>query len=241
VPEEDPGWSMCYSRICSSCHVGGSNKNSNDADEENMTLAEFGRAHANNKKRSSKKTAVAVEEPQQKKQKRFARPVANYEDDPTEDPSSWTFPDNRPEYFNTFLEFMSFIDNKTYTRILCPTFTKERLLSLQPKHVLAFLTHKAFGKSKRTPEDRPKYGRSNHIKNIKMKLSHYMPSATPWVDSLTGGRGHGNPTKHKSINMLIADIIQFEIREEGAGGQDVRDMTVEELEKELELFRQQSK
>jgi hypothetical protein len=74
-----------------------------------------------------------------------------------------------------------------------------------------------------------------------MKLSHYMPSATPWVDSLTGGRGHGNPTKHKSINMLIADIIQFKIREEGAGGQDVRDMTVEELEKELELFRQQSK
>jgi hypothetical protein len=70
-----------------------------------------------------------------------------------------------------------------------------------------------------------------------MKLSHYMPSGSPWVD-LANGKGHGNPTQHKTSNKLIADIVQFETRGERAEAHDVRDMTVSEFEKELELFRQ---
>ena len=64
-----------------------------------------------------------------------------------------------------------------------------------------------------------------------------MPSGSPWVD-LPDGTGNGNPTRHKSINKLIADMIQFEIRDEGAEGRDVRDMTVEEFQKEMELFHE---
>jgi hypothetical protein len=103
--------------------------------------------------------------------------------------------------------------------------------------VLSFLTHKAFGKTRREEDDRPTYARSNHIKNIKMKISHYMPSGAAWVD-LADGSGHGNPTKHKAINNLIADIVQFEVRGEGSESKDVRDMTMAEVDKELEPFRQ---
>ena len=64
-----------------------------------------------------------------------------------------------------------------------------------------------------------------------------MPSGSPWVD-LSDGMGNGNPTWHKSINKLIANIIQFKIQDEGAEGCDVRDMTIEEFQKEMELFRE---
>ena len=59
-----------------------------------------------------------------------------------------------------------------------------------------------------------------------MKISYFMPSGSPWVD-LPDGMGNGNPTWHKSINKLIANIIQFEIQDEGAEGCDVRYMTIE--------------
>jgi hypothetical protein len=62
-----------------------------------------------------------------------------------------------------------------------------------------------------------------------------MPSGSPWVD-LPDGTGHGNPTQHKTINRLIGNIVQFETRGEGADAHDVRDMTVAEFEKEMELF-----
>ena len=131
---------------------------------------------------------------------------------------------------------MSFIDRKEHTK--ASKFTKEKLLGVKPKHVLAYLTHKAFGSAARGPEARPLYARSNHIKNCKMKLSYFMPSGSAWVD-LPDGTGHGNPTRHRLLNKLIADIIQFEIRGEGAEGRDVRDMQIAEYQKEMELFRAQ--
>jgi hypothetical protein len=164
--------------------------------------------------------------PKKAPMKQKERPAVTYTEDRTTDPSSWTFPDDKPEYLAQFMDFMGFIDNKTYEKN--QAFSKERLLELQPKHVLAYLTHKAFGTTKQKPEDRPTYARSNHIKNIKMKLSYFMPSGAPWAD-LPNGTGHGNPTRHKAINMLIVDIIQFEVRREGSDSRDVRDMTAPEF------------
>jgi hypothetical protein len=238
VDETDPKWSICYSRICNGCYggtvataaVATAPPNNNDPDsnsEDDLTLAEFAKKRAAMAAAAEKKQAPT-------KKKRAPRPVETYHDDPTADATNWTFPVDRPEYLSTFVEFMSFIDNKQYTKT--SNFTKANLMLLQPKHVLAFLTHKAFGKTRREPDDKPEYARSNHIKNMKMKLSHFMPSGAPWVD-LPDGTGHGNPTRHKSINKLIGDIIQYEIRGEGAEGKDVRDMTMLEVEKELELFR----
>ena len=233
--DDDPRYNLCFSRTCFECHEQ-SNKNDSDGDDssanDDLPIASLGRKRAAKDppppepKRTKRGT---------KKKKRPARPEVVYLDDPAQDPTSWTFPQDRPEYLTTFLELMNFIDNEQYTR--SSTFRKEQVMKLQPKHILAFLTHKAFGKTHRLPDDRPKYARSNHIKNIKMKLSHYMPSASPWVE-LPNGTGHGNPTKHKSINKLIADITKFEVRNEGAEGRDVRDMSMLEFEKELELFRQ---
>ena len=54
---------------------------------------------------------------------------------------------------------------------------------------------------------------------------------------LANGKGHGNPTRHKSINALIAEIVQAETRGEGAPSHDVRPLTIAEFEKELELLR----
>ena len=224
IPEEEQTRGFCYAQFCNDCgnKKQRPNKNSNNND--------------NDLDSSDDEPSVVDPEPPKKKakkSKRPARPDVQYED-VTMDATEWVFPTDKPKYLAPFLEFMGFIDNKKYEK--SHQFTKAELLQIQPKHVLAFLTYKAFGKTKRGSEDRPKYARSNHIKNIKMKLSYYMPSGQAWVD-LENGKGHGNPTRHKSINKLIADIILFETREEGADAHDVRPMTVPEFEKELELFR----
>ena len=230
--ETDPKWSICYSRICFNCHERSTNNNDDSSADDDLPIAALGRKRA-----AAAAAAPAPKEapPKKKKKKRAPRPDVVYLEDPAADPTSWVFPADRPEYLPAFLELMSFIDNKKYTK--SSTFTKEQVMKLQPRHVLAFLTHKAFGKTRRLPEDRPDYARSNHIKNMKMKLSHYMPSSSPWVE-LPNGEGHGNPTRHKSINKLIEDITKFEVRGEGSEGRDVRDMEMVELEKELELLRQ---
>jgi hypothetical protein len=178
-PETDPDWSIKYSRICNNCHA-----------SDNITLAQLGKRAAPT---ADPTPAPAPKPAPKKRKKKKARPDATYEEDPSADPSNWNFPWDRPEYLSTFLEFMSFVESKEHTKE--STFTKEQLIRLQPKHVLAFLTHKAFGSTTRKPEDKPEYARSNHIKNIKMKLSYYMPSGAPWVD-LPNGKGHGNPTCH---------------------------------------------
>jgi hypothetical protein len=209
IPEEEQT-SFCYAQICFDC---GDKK----------------------QKAKDKPLLEELEEPSPKPKRRKIRPDVTYEEVAGASATDWSFPTDRPKYITTFIEFMNFIHNKNWTK--SKTFSQAELLKLTPKHVLAFLTYKAFGKTTRSPEDKPTYGRSNHIKNIKMKLSHYMPSGSAWVD-LANGQGHGNPTQHKTINTLIADIVQFETRGEGAEAHDVRDMTVSEFEKELELFRQ---
>jgi hypothetical protein len=228
IPEEEQTRGMCYAQICNDC---GDKKQPADGNENNKN---------NNSAESleeEEEEIIEVEavEPPKKKAKRPARPDIVYED-LTADATAWTFPTDKPKYMSPFLEFMGFLHNTSYKN--GKTFTKSELLKIYPKHVLAFLTYKAFGKTKRTPNDKPTYARSNHIKNIKMKLSYFMPSGAAWVD-IDGGIGHGNPTRHKSINKLIADIIKFETRGEGADSHDVRDMTVAEFEKELEIFRSQ--
>jgi hypothetical protein len=215
IPEDEQTRGQCFAQRCNDC--GAKKPSADDEDNDN-----------NEEKEPPAKRAKT-------KKKRPTRPDVVYED-LTADATEWVFPTDYPDYLSPFLEFMGFVDNKTYTK--GQTFSKNQLLKLYPKHVLAFLTYKAFGVAKRKPEDRPKYARASHIKNIKMKISHFMPSGSAWVD-LANGKGHGNPTRHKSINQLIADIIQFETRGEGADSHDVRPMTIPEYEMELELFRKQ--
>ena len=250
LSEDHPKWSICYSQYCQDCSSKKNDGTNNDNDDssDNTTIAQLAvkpkpppppPPPTKDRKRAAAASPTPGKKKPTKKKKKAPRPVANYNEDATADPSSWTFPTDRPGYVSPFLEFMSFIDSKEYTRRDIPQFTKAKLLSLQPKHVLAFLTHKAFGKTKRKQEDRPVHARSNHIKNMKMKISHFMPNGSPWVD-LPDGNGHGNPTRHKSINQLIGDIVKFEIRGEGSEAKDVRDMTLPEFTKELELLREEN-
>ena len=244
IPEDDPKWTIKCSQHCDDCHEKRNNNNTtttdndtnndnndnndNDNDDDDSALDDVPLSTLARKRKAPDRP------PGQKKKKRASRPTAIYQEDPAADPSSWVFPTDKPEYLSPFLDFMGFIDNKMYGK--SRKFTKEKLLGIQPKHVLAYLTHKAFGTIKRGPESKPEFARSNHIKNIKMKISYFMPSGSGWVD-LPDGTGHGNPARHKCVNKLIAEIIQFEIRGEGSDAHDVRDMTVPEFQKELELFR----
>ena len=235
--EDDPKFSICFSRVCHGCSKTPATNNNNGDDssaDDDLPLAAFGRKHAAAAAAAPRGEKAQETRTKKKKASRPIRPEVVYEEDPTADPTSWTFPVDKPEYLPTFLELMNFIDNEKYTK--SSSFTKEQVSKLQPKHILAFLTHKAFGKTRRLPDDKPTFARSNHIKNMKMKLSHFMPSASPWAE-FPGSGGHGNPTRHKSINKLIEDIIKFETRGEGSASRDVRDMTMPEFEKELELFR----
>ena len=240
---EDSKRSICYATICFDCGdkkkstINDNNDKEDSGDDsanDDMPLAALG-----NKRKAAPAVAKGKKKQQRKPKakKKKARPAANYNDDPTVDASNWVFPVDKPEYLAPFIDFMSFVDTVGYPK--SQRFSKAKLISLQPKHVLAYLTHKAFGKTTRSAEDRPKYARSNHIKNIKMKLSYFMPSGAGWVD-LSDGSGHGNPTKHRSINKLIADIIKFEVRDEGSSARDVRDQIIPEFERELELFRTQN-
>ena len=208
VPEEEQTRGICYAQFCNDC--------------------------AEQKEKNSSKSNQDAEPPKPKRKKRPPRPDVTYLDVPGDGATDWSFPVDKPKYLAPFLEFMRFIHNKEYTK--GNTFTQSELLRITPKQVLAFLTYKAFGKTKRNPQDKPTFGRSNHIKNLKMKISYFMPSGSSWVD-LPDGSGHGNPTQHKTINKLVADIVQFETRGEGSDSRDVRDMTVAEFEKEMELFR----
>jgi hypothetical protein len=175
IPEEEQT-SFCYAQICFDC--GDKKPNANE-----------------------KPLLEPPKEPPRKRRK--MRPDVTYKEVAGASATDWCFPTDRPKYITTFIEFMNFIHSKNWTK--SQTFSQAELLKLTPKHVLAFLTYKAFGKTTMSPEDKPTYGRSNHIKNIKMKLSHYMPSGSPWVD-LANGKGHGKPIQHKTINKLIADI-----------------------------------
>jgi hypothetical protein len=209
VPEEEQTRGFCYAQYCNDC--------------------------AEKKQQEADTSDPPAPPPQKVKKKRPPRPDVTYHDVPGEGATDWVFPSDKPQYVAPFLEFMRFIhNNKAYAK--GDTFTQAELLQIKPKQVLAFLTYKAFGKTKRGPQDKPTFGRSNHIKNLKMKISYFMPSGSSWVD-LPDGSGHGNPTQHKTINKLIADIVQFETRGEGADSRDVRDMTIAEFEKEMELFR----
>jgi hypothetical protein len=212
VPEEEQTRGICYAQVCFEC-----------GDQKSQSKKK--------KKKTPDNDNASPDLPAPKKKKH--RPTVRYEELPGGTATDWHFPTDKPEYITTFLEFMSFIHNKAYDK--SHTFTRAELLKVTPKQFLAFVTYKAFGKTRYGPEDRPTFGRLNHIKNIKMKVSYYMPSGSPWID-LPDGSGHGNPTKHKTINKLINDIIQFETRGEGAEAHDVRDMSVQEFKKELELF-----
>ena len=221
VPEEEQTRGHKYAQICNDC--GNKKQPSQPARTEPEARTP---TPPPPKRQRTKKTTTSKKRPD--------RPDIVYED-LTTDATEWVFPAaQQPTYLAPFLEFMGFLNNAQYDK--SKTFTKAELLKICPKHVLAFLTYKAFGTTKRASESRPTYARSTHIKNLKMKISYYMPSGAAWVD-LENGSGHGNPTRHKSVNKLIADIIQFETRGEGADAHDVRDMTIQEFEKELELFR----
>ena len=225
IPEEEQTRGQCFAQRCNDC--GDQKQAASEEAKDDNHVEEEAKEDVPHNTRNKKQRRPA------KQSSRAKRPKIVYEDT-TADATNWVFPTNQPDYYSPFLEFMGFLDNKKYVK--GQTFTKARLLKIYPKHVLAYLTYKAFGTTKRTPQDRPKYGRASHIGNIKMKISHFMPSGAAWVE-LANGKGHGNPTRHKSINALIAEIVQFETRGEGAPSQDVRPLTIAEFEKELELLR----
>ena len=183
------------------------------------------------KKQTRKSKPNPKSNPKSKPAVRLEAP--KYTELPGTDDTNWVYP-VRPGYQAPMVEFMNYVQGATFTK--AKIFTKTELLRLKPKHVSAFLNFKAYGMAKPSTASRPKFARASHIKNLKVKISHFMPSAQPWVN-LPDGSGYGNPTKHKLVNLLVKKIEEFEAKGEGASAKDVRDMTLPEFEKELELLR----
>ena len=146
----------------------------------------------------------------------------------------WSFP-KKKEYHSSIRDLMGFIHGCKYPGSTIQ-FTKEQLLAIKLRHIRDFLSIKVYGTAAPGPTDRPTKGRANSLEYHKKAISFYMPNAHPWV-SVAGQPGHGNPTKSKQVNDLIADVRKAEVKQQGKATQACRDMTMLEFHKQLDLFR----
>ena len=90
-------------------------------------------------------------------------------------------------------------------------FTDAQLREIRPKHIVDFLTAKAYGTTTPTEEDLPRFARANTLRNNKKAISHFMPEQQEWNDASETG----NPTRHGSINRLIGKVQRLEVARQG--------------------------
>ena len=101
-------------------------------------------------------------------------------------------------------------------------YEKEQLLEIRPKDVKAWMANKTYGDPdcKVDQGDRPIHAMSASIVYRKKALWFFMPNNNPaWCN------GQGNPTKHRSINEFIKEVLKYEVRGEGAKSQAKRPIT----------------
>jgi hypothetical protein len=159
----------------------------------------------------------------------------------SDEDGDWQFPD-RPEYRPYLLHLMSFIDNRLDNRYpKDTTFSKERLLSIQPRQIRRWMNLRAYGTVNPGEDDIVTGCRSSSLLKAKQAISWYMPNKhVAWIDGHGGNVSCGNPTRHRSISELIKKVKKKECRGQGVKANDKRAYSKEEFYKVLELFRDES-
>ena len=115
-----------------------------------------------------------------------------------------------PQYHNSLVELMSFVDQTNYPRNTL--FTPAVLGQLKPQQIEHWMQLKVYGTATPGPNDRPVHGRSTSLEYYKKAISHYMPNKLmPW-NQLTQV---GNPTRSIEVNKLIKKVKQAEVRKLG--------------------------
>ncbi|KAG7346893.1 hypothetical protein IV203_005962 [Nitzschia inconspicua] len=67
-------------------------------------------------------------------------------------------------------------------------------------------------------------------------MSFFLPNSHPWVE-MPGTPAHGNPTRSKLVNNLVAKVRLTETREEGKDTQATRPLEMIEYKAILSTFR----
>ncbi|KAG7341520.1 hypothetical protein IV203_023472 [Nitzschia inconspicua] len=98
-------------------------------------------------------------------------------------------------------------------------FTKAQLLQLKPKHVYNYLCLKV-----------------SSLEYYKKAISFFLPNSHPWVE-MPGTPAHGNPTRSKLVNNLVAKVRLAETRGEGKDTQATRPLEMIEYKAILSTFR----
>ena len=113
-----------------------------------------------------------------------------------------------------------------------PMFPEEELTSITPLEVLRFLRKQTYGMEDPGPEDLPKLWRVDSVQFCKKALSHFMPHHGEW-NTVTN---HGNPTRDKSIQKMIADAKRCQVRKQGRKSRVKRDMTIDEFKRSIRIL-----
>ena len=150
---------------------------------------------------------------------------------------NWIMP-MKAKYEGYLCHFMAFIHSLPERYPKGTTFTRAQLLQIHPQHILDWLAFKAYGKADYDIDagDRPKFARASHLEQIKKGISFFMPNHdNPWMN------GEGNPTKHRTLRVIIDQVKVFEVRGQGAPSKAKRAMTIPEFKCELALLDRKGK
>ena len=121
-------------------------------------------------------------------------------------------------------KFMSYRDEVEYSS--SETFTVEQLSSVTATDVANYFLYRCYGTA--DPEESAvPVQRSNSVKYWKKGISFFMPNKHMQWNELTNS---GNPTKSQHVAKVIKDVIQKEVRRQGAPSKARRSLTRSEFQ-----------
>ena len=153
---------------------------------------------------------------------------------PPEDADMWTMP-YKASYIKYLVDLMNYFDDPIIPYTKTTTFTRSKLLELNPTIIKKWLSTMAYGKEEYDANhDAPKHARSSTLEQSKKCVSYFMPHKNvKWID------GKGNPTMHPSVHKVIQDVKKAEARRLGKRSQTKRPLKTAEFRKTFEIFRAQ--
>lgn len=147
-------------------------------------------------------------------------------------------PEDINQYRGVFHRFMAYKLGRPVTfsptgRVLVDAFPKDHvftnaeLTTIDPMHICHWFCLLAYNKESPERDDRPTKCGANTLKYHKKAISYFMPHNLPTWDDI---HFTGNPTKSRSVNMLLKVIEKWELRGEGKKSSADRPYEPEEYE-----------
>lgn len=142
-------------------------------------------------------------------------------------------------YQSNLVSLMSFVHGHKYDANF--VFSQSVLLTLVPEDIVRWMTWRVVGDpnihvkalmKKVEAKEMVCLLRSNTLLQFKKSISWYMPNDSAWNIQA----GYGNPTKSKSVNILINAVRKLETGRNGKAALTKRALLMEEFRKLLEVF-----